>query len=125
MTISRQSWEDGKASVSKDGRNTWTRGHPSRRAQQRAPQDELGDIFTDSQDEESKRCWSACRASSPASPQSRAPPRYFNVIASPLRSTLAISPTCWPDSSSTAPFWLVSTIARAPPPTASAAPPAP
>jgi 2-iminobutanoate/2-iminopropanoate deaminase len=51
--------------------------------------------------------------------------RYFNVIASPLRSTLAISPTCWPDSSSTAPFWLVSTMARAPPPTARPAPAAP
>src|ERR1700687_1064245 len=43
---------------------------------------------------------------------------YFNVIASPLRSTFAISPTWRPDNSSTAPFWLVSTIARAPPPTA-------
>ena len=38
---------------------------------------------------------------------------YFNVIASPLRSALAISPTVRPDSSSTAPFWLVSTIACA------------
>jgi hypothetical protein len=38
---------------------------------------------------------------------------YFSVIASPLRSALAIRPTCRPDSSSTAPFWLVSTIARA------------
>jgi hypothetical protein len=39
------------ASVSKDGHNAWTRGHPSRRAQGRAPQDEGGDIFTTSQDE--------------------------------------------------------------------------
>src|ERR1700687_2624934 len=30
----------GEASVSKDGRNAGTRGHPSRRAQGRAPQDE-------------------------------------------------------------------------------------
>jgi hypothetical protein len=52
-------------------------------------------------------------------------PRYFIVIASPLRSTLAISPTCRPLNSSTAPFWLVSTIARAPPPTARPAPAAP
>jgi hypothetical protein len=50
---------------------------------------------------------------------------YFRVIASPLRSALAISPTCRPDSSSTAPFWLVSTIARAPLPTVSPAPAAP
>jgi hypothetical protein len=50
---------------------------------------------------------------------------YFNVIASPLRSTLAINPTWRPDNSSTAPFWLVSTIARAPPPTARPAPAAP
>ena len=41
------------------------------------------------------------------------------MIASPLKSALAISPTCWPDNSSTAPFWLVSTIAREPLPTAS------
>src|SRR6195256_2394214 len=34
------------ASVSKDGPNVWTRGHPSRRAQERAPQDEAGYIFT-------------------------------------------------------------------------------
>jgi hypothetical protein len=50
---------------------------------------------------------------------------YLIVIASPLRSALAIRPTCWPVSSSTAPFWLVSTIARAPRPTASPAPAAP
>src|ERR1700694_1512818 len=30
-----------EASVSKDGHNAWTRGHPSRRAQERAPQDEV------------------------------------------------------------------------------------
>src|SRR6202022_2169050 len=36
----------GSASVSKDGYNARTRGHPSRRAQGRAPQDEVGDIFT-------------------------------------------------------------------------------
>src|SRR5260370_14585479 len=36
----------GSASVSKDGHNAWTRGHPSRRAQGRAPQDEVGDLFT-------------------------------------------------------------------------------
>src|SRR3981189_2231790 len=34
------------ASVSKDGPNVWARGHPSRRAQERAPQDEAGYIFT-------------------------------------------------------------------------------
>ena len=32
--------------ASKDGCNTWTRFHPSRRAQERAPQDEVTDIFT-------------------------------------------------------------------------------
>ncbi|MGY4349392.1 hypothetical protein ACVWXM_005885 [Bradyrhizobium sp. GM7.3] len=50
---------------------------------------------------------------------------YRSVIASPLRSAFAIRPTCVPDSSSTAPFWLVSTIARAPRPTAMPAPAAP
>ncbi len=50
---------------------------------------------------------------------------YRSVIASPLRSAFAISPTWRPDNSSTAPFWLLSTIARAPPPTASPAPAAP
>ena len=49
-------------------------------------------------------------------------PNYFIVIASPLRSAFAISPTCRPESSRMAPFWLVSTIARTPPPTASPAP---
>jgi hypothetical protein len=39
---------------------------------------------------------------------------YLNVIASPLKSALVISRTCRPDSSSTPPFWLVSTISRAP-----------
>ena len=38
---------------------------------------------------------------------------YRSEIASPLRSALAINPTCRPDSLSTAPFWLRSTIARA------------
>jgi hypothetical protein len=47
---------------------------------------------------------------------------YLNVIANPLRSAFANKPTSVPESSSTAPFWLVSTIARAPPPTASPAP---
>ena len=47
---------------------------------------------------------------------------YFIVIANPLRSAFAISPTCRPESSRTAPFWLVSTIARTPPPTARPAP---
>jgi hypothetical protein len=51
--------------------------------------------------------------------------RYLTVIASPLKSALAISPNCRPDNSSTAPFWLVSTMARAPPPTAMPAPAAP
>jgi hypothetical protein len=51
--------------------------------------------------------------------------RYFSVIASPLRSAFAINPTSRPDNSSTAPFWLVSTIARAPLPSASPAPAAP
>jgi hypothetical protein len=50
---------------------------------------------------------------------------YLIVIASPLRSAFAISPTWRPDNSSTAPFWLVSTMARAPPPTARPAPAAP
>ena len=49
---------------------------------------------------------------------------YRSPIASPLRSALAISPTCWPDSLNTAPFSLRNMIARAP--TTSAAPaPAP
>jgi hypothetical protein len=39
---------------------------------------------------------------------------YLILIASPLKSALAIRRTCRPDSSGTPPFWLVSTIARAP-----------
>ena len=50
---------------------------------------------------------------------------YFKVIASPLRSKFAKRPSSLPLSSSTAPFWLVKTIARAPEPTASPAPAAP
>jgi hypothetical protein len=50
---------------------------------------------------------------------------YLSVMASPLRSTFASKPTCLPVSSSTAPFWFVSTIPRAPVPTASPAPAAP
>src|SRR6476659_375588 len=34
--------------------------------------------------------------------------RYLNVIANPLRSAFASKPTSVPESSSTAPFWLVS-----------------
>src|SRR5260370_470175 len=41
-----------KRCVSKDGHNTRTRSHPSRRAQGRAPRDEVGDIFTPSQGED-------------------------------------------------------------------------
>ena len=49
---------------------------------------------------------------------------YRTPIASPLRSALAISPNCWPDSLNTAPFALRSMTTRAP--TTSAAPaPAP
>ena len=51
--------------------------------------------------------------------------RYRIVIASPLRSAFAINPVWLPDNSSTAPFWLVSTMARAPRPTARPAPAAP
>src|ERR1700716_4446697 len=47
------------ASVSKDGRNAGTRGHPSRRAQGRAPQDEVGDIFTTSFPGDDE--WDCCR----------------------------------------------------------------
>ena len=43
---------------------------------------------------------------------------YFTVITRPLRSALTIAPTEVPLSVSTAPFWLVSTIACAPRPTA-------
>jgi hypothetical protein len=48
-----------------------------------------------------------------------------SVIASPLRSTLAINPTCRPFIDKTAPFSLVSTIAPAPAPIAAPAPAAP
>src|SRR3981081_1319189 len=54
------------------------------------------------------------------------PPRaQRNEIASPLRSAFTIRPVCRPLSCSTAPFSLVSTIARTPLPTAAPAPPAP
>src|SRR5262244_1228355 len=46
-------------------------------------------------------------------------------IAIPLRSTLAINPTCRPVNDKTAPFSLVSTIAPAPTTTAAPAPAAP
>lgn len=32
-------------------------------------------------------------------------PNYFIVIANPLKSAFAISPTCRPESSRMAPFW--------------------
>src|SRR4029078_12600776 len=50
---------------------------------------------------------------------------YRSVIARPLQSALASNPTSRPLSSRMAPFWLVSTIAEAPRPTASPAPAAP
>ena len=43
---------------------------------------------------------------------------HLTVIASPLRSALTMAPTEEPVSDSIAPFWLVSTIACAPRPTA-------
>jgi len=52
-------------------------------------------------------------------------PAYRSVIASPLKSALASNPTSRPVSSSTAPFWLVSTIPEAPRPIARPAPAAP
>lgn len=52
-------------------------------------------------------------------------PDYLNPIARPDRSRSAIRPTCEPLSSSTAPFSLRSTMARAPTPTAAPAPTAP
>ena len=55
-------------------------------------------------------------------PMAQPAPNYFIVIANPLKSAFAISPTCRPESSRMAPFWLVSTIARTPRPTASPAP---
>ena len=50
---------------------------------------------------------------------------YRTEITSPLRSAATISPAWRPASVSTAPFWLVSTIAPAPGPTAAPAPAAP
>ena len=47
---------------------------------------------------------------------------YFSVIASPLRSRFAISPSCLPLNSRIAPFWLVSTMPRTPAPNATPAP---
>ena len=43
---------------------------------------------------------------------------HFTVITKPLRSALTMAPTELPVSVSTAPFWLVSTIACTPRPTA-------
>jgi hypothetical protein len=37
--------ERALARVSKDGRKTWTRSHPSRRGEDAAPQDDVGDNF--------------------------------------------------------------------------------
>ena len=50
---------------------------------------------------------------------------YRSEIARPERSALTINPVCRPLNSRTAPFWLVSTIARAPRPIAAPAPAAP
>src|SRR5262249_57822618 len=50
---------------------------------------------------------------------------YRSEITSPLRSAATISPAWRPDRRSTAPFWLVSTIAPAPAPIATPAPAAP
>jgi hypothetical protein len=50
---------------------------------------------------------------------------YCSEIANPLRSALAIKPTCSPDSVNTAPFWFRSTIPRAPTRSAAPAPAAP
>lgn len=47
---------------------------------------------------------------------------HRTVIARPLRSAATISPAWRPEIASTAPFWLVSTIAPAPAPTARPAP---
>src|SRR5262245_10750042 len=49
---------------------------------------------------------------------------YLSAIVMPLRSRLAIRPTWRPESRSTAPFGLRSTMTRAPPTTATPAPPA-
>jgi ATP-dependent Zn protease len=53
------------------------------------------------------------------------PLTYRSEMASPLRSALAINPTCRPDKVNTAPFSFCSTIARAPSPIAAPAPAAP
>ena len=45
-------------------------------------------------------------------------PAYFTVMTRPLRSALTMAPTELPVSSSTAPCWLVSTMACAPRPSA-------
>ncbi len=58
-------------------------------------------------------------------PQRRCSEPYLSVIASPLKSAFASKPTCLPLNSSTAPFWFLSTIARAPRPTANPTPAAP
>ena len=50
---------------------------------------------------------------------------YLSVIASPLKSAFASKPTCLPLNSRMAPFWFLSTMARAPRPTASPTPAAP
>jgi hypothetical protein len=50
---------------------------------------------------------------------------YRSEITSPLRSAATISPAWRPASLRTAPFWLASTIAPAPGPTATPAPAAP
>ena len=50
---------------------------------------------------------------------------YFSVNTSPLKSALTIRPVCSPESASTAPFWLASTMPCAPPPMAAPAPPCP
>ena len=52
-------------------------------------------------------------------------PGYFIVSANPLRSRFTLSPVCRPESSRTAPFWFLRTIARVPRTTASPAPAAP
>ena len=51
--------------------------------------------------------------------------RYLSVIASPLKSAFASKPTCLPLNSRMAPFWFLSTMARAPRPTARPTPAAP
>ena len=53
-----------------------------------------------------------------AEARARRSPAYLTVITRPLRSALTMAPTERPVSVSTAPFWLVSTMACAPRPTA-------